>query len=516
MSKFANDEDRRYQWSNKYIEKKHSDGDEVRRRSRRLWEKARNLERISRRQHKERLGDDTEVTSVAKKHRNDREANVEDTNKALKDVAYAMWGLYDEKLNSITGTEREMLEFNFRHAYKGAGENATARYWMIKMLFDEFQEEFGDHAVLHMSVEHTEEPFGIQLDKQNKKRSSRNPAYHPDPDDLTKRLKWTNKHLFTQKQGGFIFLNEEHVVNIRLDANNNVVIRETQREDIGDTFKNCLYESGIFDVYESGILRKRLISFDERTPQQTAGGCTVMAMFNARCSKDVYPTTEDINNLRLHFFLNIYDKLIASGETPMDIAGDEWMHFRLGLFSPHGTSEGTPWYAETSTEFCEEEELQRLEDEYITTVRCAESKRRIGLQLKPFPVFEGESVSKHGHTFTPEYSLHLKAYGHYKKEKDIIKDGVRDDIATWREKTKGLRYASSVNLEDWLKEHRDSQRETLVFNAFEDETDERHSHEDNWVEAYDDDERHSHEDNWVEAYDDDDALLYEEWLYNRT
>jgi hypothetical protein len=226
-----------------------------------------------------------------------------------------------------------------------------------------------------------------------------------------------------------------------------------------------------------------------------------MAMFNARCSKDVYPTTEDINNLRLHFFLNIYDKLIASGETPMDIAGDEWMHFRLGLFEPHGRSESTPWYAETSTEFCEEKELQRLEDEYVMAVQRAENKRRIGLQLKPFPVFEGEQLSKHGHTFfTPEYSLYLEALRHYKKEKDIIKDGVRDDIATWREKTKGLRYASSVNLEDWLKEHRDSQRETLVFNAFEDETD----------------ERHSHEDNWVEAYDDDDALLYEEWLYNRT
>jgi hypothetical protein len=396
-----------------------------------------------------------------------READAEKTKAALKVLAREMWDLYDEKIANSTSAERYMLQSDFLHAYKGAGENAVAKYWMIKMLFDEFQEKFGDHAVLHMSVVHTEEPFGIQLDRRNNERSSRNPAYHFVPDDLTKRLKWTNKHLFTKEQGGFIFLNEEHVVNIRLDANNNVVIRETQLEEHGDTFRNCLYDSGIFDVYESGIHRKRLVSCDEKTPQQSGGGgCTIMAMFNARCCQDVYPTIEDINNLRLLFFRNVYNRLSASGSTPMDIAGDEWMHFRLGLFSAHGTSRCTPWYAETCTKFCEDEELQRLKNEYIMTVQCAETQRRIELQLKPLPAFEGESLSKHGTgRFTQEYSLYLKAYGHHEDAEDLIKKEVKNDIATWREKTKYLRFSNSVNLEDWLMQQGDSERKALLFNA---------------------------------------------------
>ena len=88
------------------------------------------------------------------------------------------------------------------------------------------------------------------------------------------------------------------MVNIRLDENDNVIIRETQGDTVGKEFYN--------------------------TPQQIRGGCTTLAMISALCKDNVYPTNDNANAFKLSYFRNIYNKLVQTGKSPIDLASDEW------------------------------------------------------------------------------------------------------------------------------------------------------------------------------------------------
>jgi hypothetical protein len=352
------------------------------------------------------------------------------TKQSLKAVALAMWDLYKKKCENSTGSALEGLKGFYRHAYKGAGENSAARYWMIKMLFDKFQRDNGEYAVLHVSVTHTDMPWGAKHERRG--------AY-----DQAKRLKWTNEHLFAKRGVGFMFVNETHVVCFRLDKDNNVVIRETQAEEFGDIFKDCLYDSGIFG--------NKLLFYDEETPQQTKGSCTAMAMCSAMLPDHVYPTEDDINSLKLKYFREILLDLVESGASPMDQASDEWKHFRIGLFDPYAWDRHKPWQDETYVEFCEDEEMQKLHQQYIEDVTRAEELRRRASRFEPVPAFVGDDLQGE------DYEAWSAAIDVEREQNDDIYIELQNQMKKWRErlKTKGGDDggdSGDEDLEYWLRE----------------------------------------------------------------
>ena len=261
------------------------------------------------------------------------------TKKKLDTMRCDMWDLYNKRVRENHGTARYELEWgDQRDSYKGVGENSGSRYSMIKLLFDEFFAVYGEYAVLHVST------YDYFADWQK-------------DDDIATRLKWTNKNLFAERRTGFIFTNEQHVVNIRLDENDNIIIRETQRHTVTEEFLKFLVDSGIFGDAK--------VVFDDNTPQQIHGGCTALAMISALCTDDIYPNNDDANEFKMDFFQNIYNKLIESGKHPVDLASDEWRHYRMNLFEPFEFGPAKiPHHDRICVKWNKEEEINKLEDEY--------------------------------------------------------------------------------------------------------------------------------------------------------
>jgi len=185
--------------------------------------------------------------------------------------------------------------------YKGFGEDSTCRYPMIRLLFSNFFKQFGEFGVLHVS-------FADRKDQPKK------------------RLKWTNEHLFERKKQAFLFFNEQHVMNLRMNDNGDIVIRDSQMYHARDGYYEFLRRSKIFG--------DRKIIVDLATPQQNNGCCETMSMANALLDANHYATVQDANILKLRYCKVIFRMLLTEHKSPNELSSGDWRHASLGLIPP--------------------------------------------------------------------------------------------------------------------------------------------------------------------------------------
>jgi hypothetical protein len=218
----------------------------------------------------------------------------------LSDMRKLMW-----KLRKKRGDQDE-------DQYKGAGENSVAKFPMIKVLLDTFFVRYGAFAVVHVAYDDMWD--------------------HPSLADAPyqRAFTWTNQQLFKHMRTGFMILNEQHMINIRWRGSNEIVLRETQIDEIPSGVRNFLNAHEVFG-------RNRRITVDHKTPQQYNGGCNTMAMANAILPDDQYATIVDGNEIKIPLLKTIYAHLIKTGQTPNEMAGDDWRHWKLGINAPWGS-----------------------------------------------------------------------------------------------------------------------------------------------------------------------------------
>ena len=185
--------------------------------------------------------------------------------------------------------------------YKGFGEDSTCRYPMIRLLFNNFFKQFGAFGVLHVS-------FADRKDQPKR------------------RLKWTNEYLFERRKQAFIFLNEQHVMNLRINDNGEIIIRDSQMYDARDGCYEFLRRSKIFG--------DRKIIVDLATPQQNNGCCETMSMTNALLDSNHYATVQDANILKLRYGKVIFNMLLMKHKSPNELSSGDWRHASLGLIPP--------------------------------------------------------------------------------------------------------------------------------------------------------------------------------------
>jgi hypothetical protein len=211
------------------------------------------------------------------------------------------------------GDDALWARFQMEQQYKGVGENSVAKFEMIKLMLDEFFITYGEFEVLHVSFSHSwryESPIPGSV-----------------PFKWTTGDRWTNGERFMEMKTGFMFVNEEHLINIRL-KDNQILMCETQmRDSLGfSAFLKYL------KVFPPGLT----VSTDKNTPQQVRGkgGCNTMAMVNALLPNTEYASVQEGNALKIPMVQEIIKKLIKTGKTPSELAGSDWKHWMLGINKP--------------------------------------------------------------------------------------------------------------------------------------------------------------------------------------
>lgn len=219
------------------------------------------------------------------------------TDESVFDEHMELWSgvndLMEEKMNNGCIVEPKR--------YSGFGPNAHSKYPMLRLMFTQHFKEYGNYAVLHVS-------YADRLDI--KKR----------------RFAWTNGSLFDEGKPAFIFLNEVHVMSMRMTTNNEIVVRDT-----------TIYAPRLHGFWEflnrTKIFGDMKIVLDGATPQQGmgCGGCGVMSMVNALLPDDCYATMQDAEVFKLPYVESIYDMMLQTGCSPYDLAPVDWRHEALGL-----------------------------------------------------------------------------------------------------------------------------------------------------------------------------------------
>jgi hypothetical protein len=250
--------------------------------------------------------------------------------KSLKDT----YARLDDIKTAVMGLRRSIKEAGVnipKKEYEGFGSSAHSKYAMMRLMFDEFFREFGDFAVLHVSFNH-------RSDMQER------------------RFSWTNGHLFSKNRPGFIFLNESHMMSMRIDAKSQVVIRDTNKMVIQDGFWEFLYRSKIFGSAK--------LVLDEMTPQQGMGqgGCGVMSMVNALLPGGMYATAEDGEVLKLPFIECIFAAMQQRRCSPYTLASMDWRHESLGLIKRGDRKDAPEQFAYYEVNHYNREEVERDED----------------------------------------------------------------------------------------------------------------------------------------------------------
>jgi hypothetical protein len=262
--------------------------------------------------------------------------------KRLSDVRAAVWEMFREHHPHGASGDEEIY-------YKGFGENSTAQYPILMLLFKEFFAEYGSYAVLHVSFGQTMRPFT------------------GDGTEVENRFHWTDKELFEKRGGGFLFINEQHVVNIRTSTKNAIVVRETQLSDIADAFYDFLSKSKIFG--------DRRVIVDKRTLKQVKGGCESMAMVNALLPNGQYASNRDGNLMKIEYVERIYHKIKDNGSCVSDMDDLSWKHEHLGIHEP--------WYDDSCSESsssCEDDDTGQESEEDTQDKKCREEAMRLTMQ----------------------------------------------------------------------------------------------------------------------------------------
>jgi hypothetical protein len=217
----------------------------------------------------------------------------------------------EAELENVAHSDDTMFEMGGQ--YKGVGENSVAKFEMIKLMLDEFFITYGEFEVLHVSFSAT-----WRYD---------DPKPYSIPFKWTTGDLWTNGERFMEMKTGFMFINEEHLINIRL-KDNHILMCETQMRDSLGFSAFLKY----FKVFPPGLT----ISTDKNTPQQVRGkgGCNTMAMVNALLRNTEYASVQDGNELKIPMVEKIIKKLMKTGTTPSELAGSDWKHWKLGINAP--------------------------------------------------------------------------------------------------------------------------------------------------------------------------------------
>ena len=241
----------------------------------------------------------------------------------LKALRRQVWDLGQQQLKDVHESNEAWPDHSARKGdyyplseeedqYKGVGENSVARFEMIKLMLDQFFIRHGRFAVLHLAFCHTW-------------------RYHQQT-PYDKCFKWTDGDRLATRKTGFIFLNEQHLINIRCDGNK-ILLCET---DMSDTDTNR--DLAVFLKHRQVFPTGTVIEIDENTPEGWKGGCNTLAMVNATLSHNEYASVEEANEMKIPLVEAIYKKMRTTNKTPRSLAGYQWRHWKLGINAPWSCS----------------------------------------------------------------------------------------------------------------------------------------------------------------------------------